>query len=385
MVGPFKLIKSVLPPKKPKKMSNHLGSRPETLLPTKFGTFKVRVYEFNDQEFATAIISGSTKKQVNLPVRVHSACLTGESFESLKCDCKAQLDLAMNYIGLNGGVVLYLPQEGRGIGLGNKIRAYALQEQGHDTVEANLKLGFPPDLRTYDEAAMIIKDLGIESINLLTNNPEKVDALKSLGINVAGRIPVLADVNQHSAGYLEAKRSRMGHMLELKGKESGPTRPFVHVNFAINSMAQSSTAEGKPINLSCAVDWNRVHQLRESYTAVAVGANTWYTDQPRLTAREEKLNRPPFRQPDRVIFAGKRPCTFIKDQRRTFVVGKNHPPVPDGRIRIKVNDYSLATVLYDLRKHQVTSLLVEGGPKLIKSFLKQGFIDLLTVYVSSKK
>ncbi len=368
----------------PYTMNDILSSRPETLLPTKFGTFRVRVYELDTHTFATAIISGPTKNQVNLAVRVHSACLTGESFESLKCDCKGQLDLAMTYIAKHGGVILYLQQEGRGIGLGNKIRAYALQEQGHDTVDANLKLGFAADLRTYDEAAMIIADLGITSIHLLTNNPEKVNALKSLGIPVTGRIPVLADVNQYSAGYLESKRARMGHMLESDRYENGIKRPFVHVNFAINSCSEFSADNGSQLNLSCSEDWQRVHALRETYTAVAVGVNTWYTDQPKLTAREEKLKRPPAKQPDRVIFAGQRPCEFTNDNRRTFIIGNNHPTVNDGRIAIHASGYDLDTALYDLREQEVMSLLVEGGPTLIRSFLQQGHIDLLTIYVATK-
>lgn len=365
-------------------MKEDVGQRPETLLPTKFGTFRVRVYEVNGVDYATAIIAGETQGKEDLPLRVHSSCLTGESFESLKCDCKPQLDIALQYINANGGVVLYLQQEGRGIGLGNKIRAYALQEQGHDTVDANLMLGFAADLRTYDEAAMVVNDLGIKSVRLMTNNPEKVSALKELGINITGRIPVLADVNRYSAGYLEAKRVHMGHMLELNGRNGGPTRPFVHVNFAVNSFSQSCDKNGDQINLSCSTDWQRVHTLRETYTAVAVGANTWFNDNPQLTAREAKLGRKPSRQPDRIIFAGKRHCSFTPDDRRTFVVGNNHPKSNDGRIALNVDDHNLEGVLYDLRKHEVTSILVEGGATLIQSFMRQGFIDLLTVYVATK-
>ena len=362
-------------------MNGNTRPQPEALLPTRFGTFKVRVYETDDGNNATAIISEETEGKKDLPLRVHSACFTGEALHSLKCECKDQLDLALSYIGENGGVVIYLSQEGRGIGLGNKIRAYALQEQGYDTVDANLKLGFPADLRTYDEAAMIIKDLGIQSIRLLTNNPEKVHALKELGINVTGRIPVLAKVNEHSAGYIETKRVHMGHMLELEGSQSEPTRPFVHVNFAMNDCRDSDSEKGSQINLSCKTDWNRVHRLRETYSGIAVGANTWEMDQPRLTARQEFLGRAASRQPDRVIFAGKRACNFKADERRTFVVGSNHPKTEDGRIAISMSDYKLVDVLYGLREKGITSLLVEGGPTLIRSFLEQGFVDMFTIYV----
>lgn len=358
------------------------ANKPETMLPTKFGTFKVRVYEKNESEWATAIISGETEGQEGVAVRIHSACITGESFASIKCDCKDQLDLSLKYIEENGGVIIYLQQEGRGIGLGNKIRAYALQEQGHDTVAANLLLGYPADLRTYTDVKVILDDLGIKSISLLTNNPDKVNAIKELGIRLDSRIPVLAKATQHSAGYLEAKRVHMGHMMELHGQAHEPKRPFVHVNFAIDHLANY---EGLPDKqFSCLEDWRRVHLLREAYSAVAVGAKTWIKDNPRLTVRKEKIDREPYRQPDRVIFAGNQHCTFTPDKRRTFIVGKGIKNKMVNCIGLPNHDYGLKEVLHQLRKHQITSLLVEGGPTLIQSFLDQNYVDLFTIYVAVK-
>jgi len=149
-------------------------------------------------------------------VRVHSECITSEVFGSLKCDCKDQLDGAMATIARAGaGAVLYLRQEGRGIGLANKIRAYALQSHGHDTVDANRLLGLPDDARRYDVARDMLAHLGVASVRLLTNNPAKVRALRMLGVRVAGRMPIVVAPTPHSAGYLEAKRLRMEHDLPV--------------------------------------------------------------------------------------------------------------------------------------------------------------------------
>ena len=150
-----------------------------------------------------------------VPVRVHDECFTSEVLGSLKCDCKDQLGFAMDLIQRKGcGVVIYLRQEGRGIGLANKIAAYALQEEGHDTVDANRLLGLPDDSRRYDQAAAMLAELGVRSVRLMTNNPRKVARLDAEGVRIAGRIPVLIKANSHSAGYLAAKHERMGHQLD---------------------------------------------------------------------------------------------------------------------------------------------------------------------------
>lgn len=152
--------------------------------------------------------------RADVPVRVHDECLTSEVLGSLKCDCREQLDHSLRYIRDNApGVVIYLRQEGRGIGLANKIAAYALQEQGHDTVDANRLLGLPDDARRYEAAAGILSDLGVRSVQLMTNNPRKITKLRELGVEVTARIPVLIAANAHNAGYLAAKVERMGHDL----------------------------------------------------------------------------------------------------------------------------------------------------------------------------
>jgi GTP cyclohydrolase II len=188
----------------------------ETLLPTKRGEFRVRAYrDLSDGSEPVAILCGDVEGCSDLPVRVHDECFTAEVLGSLKCDCREQLHFALDMIRRRQlGAVIYLRQEGRGIGLANKIAAYALQEEGHDTVDANRLLGLPDDQRRYDAAALILEDLGVESVRLLTNNPRKIAALRELGVEVTGRLAVLVGANPHSVGYLQVKAERMGHLLD---------------------------------------------------------------------------------------------------------------------------------------------------------------------------
>jgi GTP cyclohydrolase II len=165
-----------------------------------------------------ALVHGEVANGRAVPVRVHSECLTSEVFGSLKCDCRDQLDWAMAEIVKRGaGAVLYLRQEGRGIGLANKIRAYELQATGLDTVDANRSLGLPDDARRYDVAVDMLAHLGIKSVRLMTNNPDKVNKLRALGVAVLGRVPVIVAPTAFSRGYLEAKRDRMAHELPSYG------------------------------------------------------------------------------------------------------------------------------------------------------------------------
>ncbi len=186
----------------------------EAPLPTAHGAFRAIVFAYDDEVEHVALVRGDITGE-GVPVRVHSECLTGEAFGSLKCDCGSQLDAALAAVSALGrGVVVYLRgQEGRGIGLANKIRAYALQAHGADTVDANRMLGLPDDARRYDAAAAILRELGVRTVDLMTNNPAKVAALEALGIPVRRRIPSLMARNAFSATYLETKRERMGHLL----------------------------------------------------------------------------------------------------------------------------------------------------------------------------
>lgn len=187
----------------------------EAKLPSKYGMFKIIAYENKlDDKCHVAIVKGDIAGKENIIVRVHSGCLTGDALGSLRCDCGDQLAKALQYIEKEGqGVVLYMQQEGRGIGLANKIRAYALQDQGKDTVEANLILGFPADMRDYCLSAQILKNLGLKSIRLMSNNPEKKAGLETYGIKVAACIPIEVPCNHFDAKYLKTKKEKMGHTL----------------------------------------------------------------------------------------------------------------------------------------------------------------------------
>ncbi|MEJ6515777.1 MAG: GTP cyclohydrolase II [Pseudomonadales bacterium] len=189
----------------------------ETKLPTEFGELRLRAYRDDACEThldePLALVSGFLDPQKPINVRIHSSCLTSEVLGSCKCDCKQQLDQSLAYIKENTGVVIYLHQEGRGIGIGDKVRVYALQEHGYDTIEANEMLGLPIDARRYDQAVDILKDLGVKQVNLLTNNPDKINYLTNAGFDVIQRTPVHGTDNVHSAPYIETKRTRMGHML----------------------------------------------------------------------------------------------------------------------------------------------------------------------------
>ena len=186
----------------------------ETNLPTVHGTFRLRAYRSTKTIEPIAMISGYLDRDEAISVRIHSSCLTSEVLSSTKCDCKLQLDASLAYIQEHTGVVIYLQQEGRGIGLSNKVRAYALQEHGYDTIEANEMLGLPVDARQYDDAILILRDLGIRKVNLLTNNPDKINAVIEAGIEVVSRTPITTTIDPHAASYMATKKARMGHLLE---------------------------------------------------------------------------------------------------------------------------------------------------------------------------
>src|SRR5437588_3639434 len=190
-----------------------------TRLPTAFGEFVAVGYRSRvDNKHHVALVKGDVEGAEDVLVRVHSECLTGDVFHSLRCDCGEQLDSALSMIEREGcGVLLYLSQEGRGIGLLNKLRAYRLQEEGLDTVDANLKLGLPADLRDYGIGAQILSDLGLTSIRILTNNPKKIVGMEGYGLSVTDQIPIQHVPNPHNQAYLRAKRDRLGHTLHHQG------------------------------------------------------------------------------------------------------------------------------------------------------------------------
>jgi 3,4-dihydroxy 2-butanone 4-phosphate synthase/GTP cyclohydrolase II len=187
----------------------------EARLPTEYGDFRIIAYQ-NDVDTAqhVALVMGEVEGRKEVLVRMHSRCLTGDVFHSRRCDCGRQLEAALRQVAEAGeGVIVYLDQEGRGIGLLNKIKAYALQDEGDDTVEANERLGFPPDLRNYGIGAQILRDLGLSSIRVMTNNPRKLVGLEGYGLEIVARVPLLTDPTRDNRAYLDAKRDKLGHLL----------------------------------------------------------------------------------------------------------------------------------------------------------------------------
>ncbi len=181
-------------------------------LPTKYGKFKIKAYKDGNQEHLA--IMSQDFENIDAPyVRIHSECLTGDTLGSLKCDCQNQLDLSLKFIAEQGGLVIYHRQEGRNIGLVNKVNAYALQDQGRNTIQANLELGFGEDDRDYSIVGHIFKDLGVKKLKLITNNPKKIEYVESLGIEIAERIPAITKSNKYNEGYLLTKKEQMGHIL----------------------------------------------------------------------------------------------------------------------------------------------------------------------------
>ncbi|WP_278353578.1 GTP cyclohydrolase II [Chryseobacterium gleum] len=188
----------------------------QSKIPTDYGTFIVYAFSENEEDWSPhlVLVAENTDYNKTVNVRFHSECITGEVFHSKKCECGQQLDAAMKYMSENGGMIIYLRQEGRNIGIINKLRAYALQEQGLDTVEANLRLGLPADGRNFDVAVEMLNLLHVKEINLLTNNPDKIKSVENSSIVLKSRIPLEIDSNEINAGYLVKKKDYFGHFLE---------------------------------------------------------------------------------------------------------------------------------------------------------------------------
>jgi GTP cyclohydrolase II len=360
-------------------------------LPTRIGTFDATV--FSDSTNGTepiALVHGDVDRWDAPLVRLHSECLTGDVLGSLRCDCGAQLGRALSAIVAEGaGVLLYLRQEGRGIGLANKLRAHALQEGGLDTVAANAALGLPIDAREYGSAAAILADLGLERVRLMTNNPDKSAGLEAHGIHVLERVPLPALPNPVNLPYLETKAALLGHLLPREG-----ARPSVTVHYAQTIDGRLATRTGNSQWISGQESMVLAHALRASHAAVLVGAGTVAADDPRLTARlvegpspirivlDSTLRLSPRA---RVVTDDTAPTILATtdrapaDRRRDFARGNVEvlvlPSTADGRV-------DLGSLLDELGARGLATLLVEGGAGVITAMIRERRVSRLVVSIA---
>lgn len=384
------------------KHTTSLGDQPghqaQARIPTPYGEFQLHLFRVGDHaEEHLALVMGAVSGLAGVLVRVHSECFTGDVLGSLRCDCGEQLQRALRTIARAGqGVLVYLRQEGRGIGLLDKLRAYNLQDAGYDTVEANLLLGHPADGRDYTAAHLILQALGVESVRLLTNNPAKVESLARLGTRVIERVPLLPQVQAENARYLQTKRERLHHWLEpasASAETRPPTtgRPQVTLSYAQSLDGSLARQRGAPLPLSGPEALVMTHQLRADHDAILVGIGTVLADDPALTVRlvrgqnpqivvlDSHLRCPPTAR----ILAGHpwlcaTETAAVDRQARLEAAGAvvlRFAADPAGRVH-------LPSALARLVQHGVQQLMVEGGAAVISSFLAAQAVDRLVITVA---
>ena len=346
-----------------------------------------------------ALVIGDIQERRDVLVRVHSECFTGDTLGSLRCDCGPQLQRSMQLIAEEElGVIVYLRQEGRNIGLLDKLRAYNLQDEGYDTVDANLMLGHQADNRDYIIAALILKNLGVQSARLLTNNPQKIEDIRNYGIHVSARIPLQEGVNHENLGYLITKAQRMRHMLDLNlltipQNISSGERPFVTLSYAQSLDGSIAARQGEPLLLSGAESMMMTHRLRADHDAILVGIGTVLADDPRLSVRLVDGQSPQpiildsqFRFPATAqMLSGPVPPWIVtlenteSKHRQELEQAGTHiirlPANKDGRIE-------LSALLATLSQQGIRSLMVEGGARVITSFLTEGMANRLALTIT---
>ncbi len=375
-------------------------------LPTRYGTFTLRCYQDNAGKEHVAVYLGDLRDQENVFTRIHSECFTGDVLGSHRCDCGTQLHESLRRISeAKHGLLIYLRQEGRGIGLLNKIRAYDLQENHNlDTVDANLSLGFGEDERTYEAAAFMINDLGIRSVLLNSNNPTKTAGLETHGIRVSNTEPSRPVLTESNVGYLKTKAIRMNHRLAdgwLEVKNETPTRtmnviarPKVTLSYAQSLDGTIATRDKGQIALSCQESMAFVHRLRAKNNAILVGIETVLSDDPRLNVR---LAEGPHPQPvildrqlrlpleSKLLKGEKLPWIFTdldaSAEKKTALESRGARVFPVGK-DLASNKLDLRQILETLGSHGIESLLVEGGQSVITSFLDGQWVDQIYITIS---
>lgn len=381
-------------------------------IPTEMGDFELCYYQNSlDEKEHLALVLGSINNSTPTLVRIHSECFTGDVLGSLRCDCGPQLTQAMHQIATAGaGIVVYLRQEGRGIGLLDKLRAYNLQDEGYDTVEANLMLGHQADARDYTVAAHILRDLTVSAVRLLTNNPSKIEGLEQLGISVTERVPLPPALNVENAAYLATKVERMHHLLNLNGRspatpsplngtngapKAAPSgRPLVTLSYAQSLDGSITRQRGEPMALSGPESMAFTHHLRSSHDAILVGIGTVLADDPRLTVRLVEGSDP---QPIILDSQLRLPLTakLLTSHPRKPVVATTQTADPQKEAALsdagatvvrlpatKQGQVSLPHLLHCLDTHGIRTLMVEGGAEVINSFLAQQLVDRLVITIA---
>jgi len=377
-------------------------------IPTPDGEFQLIHFHNNwDDKEHLALVMGKVSGCESVLARVHSECFTGDVLGSQRCDCGEQLADAMHAIATEGqGVIVYLRQEGRGIGLAEKLRAYNLQDQGYDTVDANLLLGHQADERDYTPAVLILRALGVASIRLLTNNPAKVESLESQHFQVVERIPMQPNVTQENAAYLSAKMRRMRHLLDLNGHLStkeistapvyvpllaqlkrraedafaATGRPFVTLSYAQSLDGCVAAQPGKHLDISALPSLTMTHALRAAHDGILVGSGTALADNPSLTVRLVEGDSP---QPIVVDSRLRLPtnANILQTSRPVWIATTDAAPLDRQQaleavgahiLRLPATDtgqVDLTALLTCLGKRGIRSLMVEGGPSILTSFL----------------
>ena len=379
-------------------------------IPTESGEFQLCYYQSDmDDKEHLALVYGDVAGKENVLVRIHSECFTGDVLGSLRCDCGEQLQRAMHLVAAAGaGIVVYMRQEGRGIGLLDKLRAYNLQDEGYDTVEANLMLGHQADGREYTIAGLILQDLGVQSIRLLTNNPDKIEKLLALDIDVTERVALPADVNAENAVYMRTKVERMRHLLDLNTPTSVtpvpdvfPTnmvdngRPFVTLSFAQSLDGSITLKRGQFTAISGSESMQMTHQLRAAHQAILIGIGTALSDDPQLSVRLVDGSQP---QPVVVDSHLRLPLTAKLFQQPCLPWVFTTPDASEARqqaleaqgarvIRVDVSPsgtVSLTAVLDFLYQEGLKTVMVEGGARIITSFLVAKLVDHIVVTIAPK-
>lgn len=390
-------------------------------LPLEEGEFQLSLYSNSeDEKEHLSLTMGEVHGGEEILVRVHSECFTGDTFGSQRCDCNAQLHLALEEISRAGrGILIYLRQEGRGIGLRNKLYTYTLQDRGYDTVDANLLLGREADERSYDIAGEILRKLGVKSVRLMTNNPGKIEGLQASGVNVTERVPIQSEPTHQNFDYLKTKMERMQHLLELDGEPQGPsaahdyvtsdveskiqnlldnpdrTHPVTTLSFAQSLDGSIALHPGEPYEISDRPSLTLSHALRALHDAILIGIGTVLADDPQLTVRLEDGSNPRpiivdsnLRTPAdsrflaspklRPIIATTQPADHRRADtlRSTGATILTLPADENGLVELQ----TLLETVWD--QEGITTVMVEGGAGIITSFLDQQLAEFLVLTIA---